>query len=366
MKKLTLISLLAATLSLSACAATSAGVKKGDERNLSRSINDVSVERLIGVRLKRENKSAFKEVEVEVAQGIALLAGHVGTAEERIQAERIAWSAPHIIEVGNEIMVGDSPVGFSRGTKDTVLGTSVRRRLITASDVKARNVNIEAHNGIVYLLGVARTPEELARITEIASTTNGAREVVSYMTVHEGSAPATSQNFASALPQQGVSPQSVIPYTAPPQASLPLAAAPAQRAVPDFLSQSPQVSPQAALPSVGSAAPIDPLAPYYRDALTGERIELDPNTQTIPFRPTDGLPGGGLAGGVTSNLSKGVTGPISPSLPSSPSLSGALPSTDDLDKYRLGSPGDTVSVIESAPYYIDPDTGAHIPVNYIK
>jgi len=356
MKKLTIMSAIAASLTLSACALTSAGVSPGDERNFSRTLNDESVERLIGARLKRAEGENFKDVEVEVAQGLALLAGNVDT------------------------MVGESLVGFSRGTKDKVLGTSVRRRLITAGDVKARNVNIEAHNGIVYLLGVARTPEELARITEIASTTKGAREVVSYVTVHGDAVPGASQNFA-ALPQsplpQASLPQTVIPQTSLPQTSLPLAGAPlagvsGQRDVPSFLSDTPQIpsqvapqfSPQAALPALppaASAAPVDPLAPFYRDAITGERIELDPNTQTIPFRPTNGLPGGGLTGAL-------------PSVPN-PSLSSALPNNlpnglpnniGAEDPFRIGAPGETVSVIESAPYYIDPDTGAQIPVNYIR
>ena len=362
------MSAIAASLTLSACALTSAGVSPGDERNFSRTLNDESVERLIGARLKRAEGAKFKKVEVEVAQGIALLAGNVDTAEDRVEAERIAWSAPHIVEVGNEIKVGESLVGFSRGTKDKVLGTSVRRRLITAGDVKARNVNIEAHNGVVYLLGVARTPEELTRITEIASTTNGAREVVSYITVHDGAVPAAPQNFAAlpqgAIPQssfpQASLPQTSLPQTSIPQTSLPLAGAPlagvsGQRAVPSFLSDTPQIpsqiSPQAALPALppaASAAPVDPLAPFYRDAITGERIELDPNTQTIPFRPTNGLPGGGLTG----------------ALPSAPN---GLPNNIGAeDPFRIGVPGETVSVIESAPYYIDPDTGAQIPVNYIR
>ena len=366
MKKLTLISALAVSLSLSACALTSAGVSPGDERNFSRTLNDESVERLIGARLKRAEAESFKDVEIEVAEGIVLLAGHVDTAEDRIEAERIAWSAPFINEVGNEIMVGDSPVGFARGTKDSVLGSSIRTRLIASSDVKARNINIEANNGVVYLLGVARTAEELERITEIASTTRGTREVVSYITVHDGQAPASTQNFAAA--PQGVIPQSALPQSFPqaslpqtslPQASVPQAALPStQHALPGFLSETPQVDvPQTDVPKPNTA-PIDPLAPYYRDALTGERIDIDPATGTIPFQPA----------APTVPQAPVASAPAIPSGPTTVKLTERpteFPSDEELGQFRIGNAGDTVSVIESAPYYIDPDTGEHIPVRYI-
>ena len=346
------------SLTLSACALTSAGVSPGDERNFSRTLNDESVERLIGARLKRAEGFNFKKVEVEVAQGIALLAGNVDTAEGRVEAERIAWSAPYIQDVGNELMVGESTVGFKRGTKDSVLGANVRRRLVTASSVKARNINIEAHNGVVYLLGVARTPEELTKITEIASTTKGAREVISYITVHEGGIPAGTQNFAAL-------PQNTLPQAAVPQAAIPFNS-PTQRAVPSFLTETPQASaPQLSAPQLSSPqlsspkTPIDPTAPYYRDALTGERLDIDPVTGTIPFRPSaqSALPANPLSSPLGNPAAK-----VTPLL-ERPS---ALPSDEYLGRFRTGSAGDTVSVIESAPYYIDPDTGEQIPVKYIR
>lgn len=363
MKKLTLISALASSLAisftLSACSVTSAGVKPGDERNFSRSLNDVSVERVIESRLKRADGFDLSKVDVEVAEGIVVLSGSAPTAEDRIEAERIAWSAPHIDQIGNEIMVGTAAQGFIAGTKNNVLGSSVRTRLIADKSVKSRNVNIEARNGIVYLLGVARSAEELERITYLASTTKGAREVVSYMKVHNGDNLPQTQNYA-AVPNSFS--QAPLPFNPPPNASLPQASlpnvqAPAQRELPSFLTQAPQ-GPNLSVPNISGSVtqPIDPLAPYYRDPRTGERIELDPNTGTIPFQPS-ALSGGALSSGVLGSEAK-----ITPLL-EAPS---AFPSDDELGRFRTGVAGETVSVIESAPYYIDPDTGDHIPVNFTR
>ena len=75
--------------------------------------------------------------------------------EDRIEAERIAWSAPRVEQVGNEVLIKDKQ-GMVRNAKDSVLTTLVKARLTADRYVKGRNINVESHDGIVYLLGVAR------------------------------------------------------------------------------------------------------------------------------------------------------------------------------------------------------------------
>lgn len=318
MKKLTLI-LLPATLvlssfALSSCAVTSAGLSKNNERSFVRSLDDVSAGRAIKARMLRAADVDLSEVDVEVAQGIVLLTGNVKTPDARIEAERIAWSGPKITEIGNEIQLKDGQ-GFVRNTKDGILNKSVKTRLIAASDVKSSNFNVETHDGVVYLLGIARTPEELERAAEIASTTRGAREVISYARVIEGQAPQSYPQYQS--PAQAAP---SVEYSAPQVA--PQISAPTYRSLPGALSAAPTP------PSV-------PGEPIYRDPTTGEIIELAPGTKTIPYRPNAGA-------------------------------APAFPSDEELGRYRVGTPGEAVSTIESAPYYIDPETGKQIPVRYIQ
>ncbi len=318
MKKLTVI-LLTSTLALSSvalsgCAVTTAGITKGDERNFVRSLNDVSAGRAIKARMTRAPDVDLGEVDVEVAQGIVLLSGNVPDPKYRIEAERIAWSAPNVSEVGNEIQIKSSQ-GFVRNAKDGILNKAVKTRLIAEGSVKARNFNVETHDGIVYLLGVARTSEELARAAQIASTTRGAREVISYARIADT---AASQSY----PQ----------YQSPSQA------------VPSAQYSAPQISGQPqyrSLPQALSSTPVPtPGEPIYRDPKTGEIIELPPGTKTIPYRPSAGV--------------------------APPSVSGQFPSDEELGRYRVGTPGEAVSTIESAPYYIDPETGKQIPVRFMK
>lgn len=288
-----------AALSSAGCAVTTAGVSPGDERNFVRSLDDVNAGRAIKARMVRADYK-LGGVDIEVAEGIAVLTGNVSDPEARAEAERIARSAPDILQVGNEIKISQKQ-GFIRGSKDKFLNAAIRTRLVAEKSVKARNVNIEAHDGVVYLLGVARTPQELEKIAYIASSTKGTREVISYMTYPN----AYEQNI-SYTPGVSVTQQS---YSAPQMSAE--SSPPTYRALPEGLTTQPAPSlppviQQSPSPNLGTG-PIESGEPYYRDPKTGERITLAPGTKTVPY-----IPGGGGA----------------------------------------------------APHYIDPDTGKQIPITY--
>lgn len=287
---------------LSSCAVATAGVKKGDERNLVRSVKDVNAGRVIEARMTRALDFKLKGVDVEVAEGIVLLSGNVPTQTDKIEAARIAWSARGIEQVGNEILI-QGKQSFLRNTKDGILEKAVRTRMTADKYVKARNFNIETHDGIVYVMGVARTSAELKRAAEIAATTRGAKQVISYARV----ANLSGQDEPVFAPSAQ--------------------AAPSQRALPSIL----QSTPDGALPS----------APSYQ-AQVPAPITNAPIGQPIPF-----------------------TAPTAPKeLNMGDRLGKEFPSNEELGAFRTGQAGEAVSIIESAPYYIDPDTGKEIPIRF--
>ena len=354
MKKLTVNLLISATLGLSVtvmsgCAMTTAGVKKGDERNFVRSLNDLNAGRAIKARMTRAEGFKLKHVDVEVAEGIVLLSGNVADQQTKIEAERIAWSAPRVNEVGNEIQI-KSGSSFIRSTKDGVLTSSVKARLLADKAVKGRNINVESHDGIVYLLGVARTPQELERAARIASTTSGTREVVSYIKLADNAplegqsyttpqSPST-QTYDTTTYQPLVAPQNYQNY-APAPAPVPQAqvATPSYRALPESLSATPQA--------------LGPQTPYYIDPATGAKMPIPDNAVPVP-NPNLGAAVGSISGAPSSIGDMGDR------------LGKAFPTDDALGAYRSGSAGEAVSIIESEPYYVDPETGREIPISHLN
>jgi len=301
--------------SLSGCAIASAGVKKGDERSVVSAVSDKNSSRLIKARMTRALDYKLGGIDVEVAQGVVLLTGNVPTQKDKIEATRIAWSAPGIRQVGNEALIKGKQSIF-RNTKDGILEKTVRTRLGVDKLVKASNFNIETNEGIVYIMGVARTETELKRAAQIAATTKGARQVISYAQIAD------------------VSPEKRQELQAQAHAILN-----PRRALPSIL----QVAPDGPIPQAPnySQAPTLPQAPSY-NAQAPAPITSAPLGQPIPF-----------------------------SAPSTPHeidigdrLGKELLTDQELGAYRVGQAGEAVSIIESAPYYVDPDTGKEIPIRY--
>lgn len=260
-------------LAVSGCALGSAALDSSDDVTVVRSLQDTNAQRTIRARMTRAHGFLLSGVDVEVAQGVVVLSGRVPRPEDRIEAERIAWSAPRVDQVGNELRIGDKQ-SLARNAKDGLLEKSVRTRLIADGDVRARNLNVETHDGVVYLLGVARTEAELAEVARIASTTRGAREVVSYVRLVDGTPQPERRGYAE----------------------VPTAT---EGAIEDFFPQSPAYRvPDEVVGNGTATAPLAKLPdtePYYRDPETGERIELAPGTVVIPYQPD--TPGSLGAGG---------------------------------------------------------------------
>lgn len=162
---------LALPLALSACSSLQPG------RSLGRGIDDLNASLQIKSAMLRSEGYALEGVDVEVTEGIALLSGTAPRLEDKLHAECLTWSAPAVRSVVNEIEIGRlrSPADTAR---DAVITQQVRARLIADRDVRGININVEARDGVIYLLGFARSAGERERATRHASLVEGVERVV--------------------------------------------------------------------------------------------------------------------------------------------------------------------------------------------
>lgn len=189
---------IAASAGVSGCATAalgtvaSVGVYAAQDRTIGEGIDDAAASQQVKMRLLAADRVAFQEVDVEVANRNLLLSGTAPTAEHREAAETIARSVRTVDNVYNEIIVGE-PSSIMRSAQDELITAQIRARLTASRSVRAINVNIETFHGNVYLMGIARTEEELRRAAEIASVVGGVRRVVSFMQVRAPDAPYYAQ-----------------------------------------------------------------------------------------------------------------------------------------------------------------------------
>lgn len=170
-------------------AAAGVGVFAAQERTVGEGIDDATASAAIKGQLMRADPRGFANVDVEVAAGQALLTGAAPTEEHKAAAEQIARAQRQINAVANEIVVGP-PGGLLRSARDEWISAEVRARLLADDGTRALDVNVETHDGVVYLMGIVRTPDEVRGAAELASRVAGVRRVVSFMTTR--TAPTTT------------------------------------------------------------------------------------------------------------------------------------------------------------------------------
>ncbi|MDX2235739.1 MAG: BON domain-containing protein [Hyphomonadaceae bacterium] len=164
--------------------ATGVGMSTFQDRSMGRSIDDANASSTVKARLMAIDGPGYSRVDIETAEGQLLLSGSAPTAEHKALAERIAWSVRGIDQVANEIVVGRNP-GMLRSSLDNFITAQVRAKIVADAAVKSVNFNIETQRGVVYLMGLARSDEELQRAAQSASMVRGVERVVSYVVVRQ-------------------------------------------------------------------------------------------------------------------------------------------------------------------------------------
>ena len=166
-----------------AVGAATTGMVTGQDRSVGASIDDSTATTEVKRRLMAFDRGAYAHVDVQVSQGQLLLTGAVPRQEDKDFAERIAWNVRTVQQVSNQLTVGASP-SMVRTSQDNFIAAQVRAKLLSDPQIKGVNFNIEAKNGVVYMMGVARSDDELSRALEAARFVRGVERVVSMVEVH--------------------------------------------------------------------------------------------------------------------------------------------------------------------------------------
>lgn len=180
----------AAALALSGCGTTGIAVGAGaatavaasEERGIGGAISDTAIETQINALLLQHGFETFRKVSVKSYERRVLLTGLVQTAQMRLDAVRLAWQADGVREVINEIEVTDKG-GAEAYARDVWISTQLRTKLLLDKEIKSINYSVETVGATVYLMGFARSPDELARVEAHARNLAYVRRVVSYVRI---------------------------------------------------------------------------------------------------------------------------------------------------------------------------------------
>jgi osmotically-inducible protein OsmY len=156
------------------------GTAAGREGGIGQTMTDKRIHLYINDAWFKQSTDMFRKLNLNVTEGRVLITGVVQDQQTRLDAVRLAWQAPGVKQVINEIKVENSE-GISGYTRDTWIGTQLRSRIMFDKYVESINYSNEVVGGVVYMMGVAQSQEELNRVINHARSIRYVKEVVSYV-----------------------------------------------------------------------------------------------------------------------------------------------------------------------------------------
>ena len=175
-----------AGIALSVCASAivggiaTTGVVAAQERSVGAAIDDVVIRVDLNRRLFEAGEELYVGVGLDIVEGRVLLTGIVPTVDHRVDAAKLAWLAPGVKEVLNELEVA-AKADIVTFVRDKRIGGQLRIELLRDLGIIDINYSITTVNGVIYLLGIAQNQAELDKVVGHASNIGGVKKVVSHV-----------------------------------------------------------------------------------------------------------------------------------------------------------------------------------------
>ena len=168
---------------LASSGATTMVVAEGD-KSLGTAVDDATIKFNISRKLLISKNNLFVNIDTSIVEGMVLLTGIVKNQESRIEAVKIVWEVEGVIEVINEIEIGDK-TSIKEYANDVWITTQIKA--LAARDIGLRFIsyNIETIKGKVYLAGITSRPEQLETLVNIIKSVKGVKDVVNYVVIKE-------------------------------------------------------------------------------------------------------------------------------------------------------------------------------------
>jgi osmotically-inducible protein OsmY len=151
------------------------------DRSLFNVLDDLSIKNTINNALLDE--ALILDISTDVYQGMVMLTGSVKDATTRQKAEDLARKVDGVRELYNDIQVADE-VWFKSLPTDLFIEGTLAARMVLAPDLTSVNYQLRAANGVVYVMGIAKSRAELDQVIALARE-SGARRIVSHVFLTE-------------------------------------------------------------------------------------------------------------------------------------------------------------------------------------
>jgi len=156
------------------------GMGAAEERGFEGAVDDTKIRAAINGQWIDHDVALFREVTLTVTEGRVMLTGSVAKQDTRIEAVRLTWQVAGVRQVIDEIQVTDES-GFVSAVQDSWIANKLRTQLMFDGKVKNINYTVDVVNGVVYLMGIAQSQDEMDRVIDKARNLSYVKKVVNHI-----------------------------------------------------------------------------------------------------------------------------------------------------------------------------------------
>ncbi len=164
-------------------AGATAGTAAVQERGLKQAAEDAALSVQIQKSWADYDFEMFRRLNLTVHEARALLTGYVANLAQQLEAVRRTWQVNGVKEVINEIEIDPESAGIEQTARDARIAANLRAKLTFDDQIYAVNYAIDVVRGVVYMIGVAQSQQELDRAINHAKSLGYVQRVKSYVRV---------------------------------------------------------------------------------------------------------------------------------------------------------------------------------------
>lgn len=150
------------------------------EKGLKNVSNDSWISTKVKAKIYGVSSALHGLISVNVQQGEVLLAGRVPEESWVQEAERVTKEVDGVTTVYNHIIFDPNGSSLKELTSDAAITTHLKSDLLCDGSIKSLNYSIKTEGGIVYVMGIAQSEEELEKALNYARNIQGVEKVVCY------------------------------------------------------------------------------------------------------------------------------------------------------------------------------------------
>lgn len=163
------------------------GAVASDQRGFTKIVDDKMILAAIKNKFSQYDfHSLMMQVSVHVSEGRVLITGNVPSQEYIDDIGKMVWSVQGVTEVMNDLIIAPRKT-LQQKAKDEWIESKIESKLLLEKNLLSSNYIVDVNENVVYMIGVARNEEELARALTIASKVDGVEKVVNYVILKDDS-----------------------------------------------------------------------------------------------------------------------------------------------------------------------------------